>query len=224
MPQINKMMGIGCFGLVAGFPVLPDEWRWRYLHYNALAQTPAPRGSTLRVSRHPNASFHFGVEISRIQRHGEGLTLTTTKDRNLDTDFIILGTGFNTDPLAQPVLDGYADQITVWDDCYTPPVDEKNAELARFPYLNKDFSFKERNPGAAPWLDRIHCFNYGSKLSLGNISGDIPAISEGASWLAREMAARFYTEDIAHHWRYLQDYDKPELLGDEWTASDLPEF
>ena len=31
MPQINKMMGIGSPGLVAGFPVLSDEWRWRYL-------------------------------------------------------------------------------------------------------------------------------------------------------------------------------------------------
>ena len=40
------------------------------------------------------------------------------------------------------------------------------------------------------WVERIHCFNYGSKMSLGN-SGDIPAISDGAAWLAREMAARF---------------------------------
>ncbi|MBT5497540.1 MAG: NAD(P)/FAD-dependent oxidoreductase, partial [Alphaproteobacteria bacterium] len=121
MPQINKMMGIGSFGLVAGFSALSDDWRWRYLHYNAVAQTPAPRGSTLRVSRHPNAYFHFGVAISRIEPQANCLAITTTKDRRLETDFIILGTGFDTDPMKQPVMEGYADNILQWRDCYTPP-------------------------------------------------------------------------------------------------------
>ena len=221
MPQINKMMGIGSFGLVAGFPALSDDWRWRYLHYNAVAQTPAPRGSTLRVSRHPNAYFHFGVAISRVEAQVGGLAITTTKGHGLETDFIILGTGFDTDPMKQPVLDGYADNILLWRDRYTPPPGLENEGMALFPYLNRDFSFKERDVGKTPWLERIHCFNYGSKMSLGNISGDIPAVSEGAAWLAREMAAGFYTEDIEHHWQFLQDYDTPELQGDEWTPSDL---
>ena len=80
MPQINKMMGIGSPGLVAGFPALSDEWRWRYLHYNNVAQTPAPRGSTLRVSRHANGYFHFGVTIDQVEEEADGLILTTTKD------------------------------------------------------------------------------------------------------------------------------------------------
>ena len=221
MPQVNKMMGIGSFGLVAGFPALPEEWRWRYLHYNSLEQTPAPHASTLRVSRHPNAYFHFGVAILRVEEAGNAVKLTITKDRALETDFIILGTGFNIDPAAEPMLGDAAKNIMVWGDIYTPPPGEENAELARSPYLNNDFSFKDRN-GATPWLDRVHCFNYGAKLSLGNISGDIPAISDGASWLAREMTAKFYAEDIEKHWRTLQDYDTPELRGDEWTPTDLP--
>jgi FAD-dependent urate hydroxylase len=221
MPQINKMMGVGSFGLVAGFPALPEEWRWRYLHYNSLAQTPAPHGSTLRVSRHANAYFHFGVTILGVQEVDDTLNLTITKERALETDFIILGTGFNIDPAAQPMLGDAAKNIKVWGDCYAPPPGEENAELAHSPYLNKDFSFMDRD-GATPWLDRIHCFNHGSKLSLGNISGDIPAISDGAGLLAREVAAKFYAEDIEKHWRTLQDYDTPELLGDEWTPTDLP--
>ena len=52
MPAINKMMGIGSFGFSAGFPDLPDEWRWRFMQYGFVTQTPPPRGSTLRVSRH----------------------------------------------------------------------------------------------------------------------------------------------------------------------------
>lgn len=222
MPQINKMMGIGSYGMIAGFPALSDEWRWRYLHYNGLAQTPAPRGSTLRVSRHSNAYFHFDVTISEIENRQNCALIKTATGDSLETDFIILGTGFNTDPMKQPVLEGYAENILLWRDHYAPPAGLEDEGLAQFPYLSPDFSFKERNIGATPWVERIHCFNFGSKMSLGNISGDIPAVSEGAAWLAREVAARFYSEDIEKHWQHLQDYDTPELLGDEWTPSALP--
>ena len=222
MPQINKMMGIGSYGLTFGFPALPDEWRWRYMHYNALVQTPAPRGSTLRVSRHPGAHFHFGVTVREIRPRGDALLIATEDGRRLETEFVILGTGFDTDPMHQPVLAPYADNVLQWRDRYAPPPGLANDSLARFPYLARDFSFAEREPGRTPWLGRIHCFNYGARLSLGNLSGDIPAVSEGAAWLAREMAARFYAEDIETHWQALQDYATPELRGDEWTPSDLP--
>ncbi|MEM9635606.1 MAG: NAD(P)/FAD-dependent oxidoreductase, partial [Pseudomonadota bacterium] len=58
MPTINKMMGIGSYGFTAGYAELSDEWRWRFMQYSFATQTPSPRGSTLRVSRHPNAYFH----------------------------------------------------------------------------------------------------------------------------------------------------------------------
>ncbi|MDE0695895.1 MAG: NAD(P)/FAD-dependent oxidoreductase, partial [Boseongicola sp.] len=41
MPTINKMMGIGSFGFTAGFAELPDEWRWRFMQYSIVTQTPA---------------------------------------------------------------------------------------------------------------------------------------------------------------------------------------
>ena len=116
----------------------------------------------------------------------------------------------------------FSNDIRLWRDIYTPPSGMENEELGKFPDLRRDFSFQERTPGAAPWLERIHCFNYGATMSLGKVSGDIPAVSEGSSWLAREIAAGFYAEDIETHWRDLQDYTTPELQGDEWTASDIP--
>jgi FAD-dependent urate hydroxylase len=89
--------------------------------------------------------------------------------------------------------------------------------------VERDFALREKNPGSAPWLSRIHCFNFGATVSLGKVSGDIPGISEGARWLAEAIAASLYAEDIETHWQALQAYDKPELLGDEWRMSDWPE-
>lgn len=221
MPTINKMMGIGSFGFIAGFPRLPDEWRWRFMHYSFVTQTPAPRGSTLRVSRHANAYFHFGKGIRQITHDGRELEILTTDGSRLTTDFVILGTGFTVEPLARTELGGYADHILLWRDRYDPPADLQHAELAKFPYLNPDFSFQEREPGSAPWLKNIYCFNYGATASLGKVSGDIPGISEGAAWLARDIAATLYSEDVATHFQAMVDYQKPELLGDEWQPSEI---
>jgi cation diffusion facilitator CzcD-associated flavoprotein CzcO len=221
MPRINKMMGIGSYGFTAGFPELDDAWRWRFMHYSFATQTPAPRNSTLRVSRHANAFFHFNAGIEKVVCANGELTIDTVRGRRFQTDFMILGTGFTVDPLARLELAGYADKILLWRDRYTPPPPLASAELGNFPYLTDNFAFQQRTPGAAPWLQHIHCFNYGASVSLGKVSGDIPAISDGAAWLARALAADFYKADIEQHWQRLLDYSKPELLGDEWVDSDI---
>ncbi|MGQ7847591.1 NAD(P)-binding domain-containing protein [Granulosicoccus sp. 3-233] len=223
MPTINKMMGIGSYGFVAGYAELSDEWRWRFMQYSFATQTPSPRGSTLRVSRHENAWFHFGKSVSAVRESSGGLLIDFADGSQLETDFLILGTGFSTDPLARRELGDAAANIRLWEDAYTPPADEENADLGRFPYLAEDFSFREKQAGRTPWLKHVHCFNYGATASLGKVSGDIPGISEGARWLAKSLSARLYEEDIAIHWQHMLDYSKPELQGDEWTPSELPE-
>lgn len=223
MPTVNKMMGIGSFGFTSGYGRLPDEWRWRFMRYSFVTQTPPPRGSTLRVSRHPNAHFHFGQAVQSVALRDGALQIGMANGASLETDFLILGTGFTTDPMARTEFGAAAGEILLWRDAYTPPTGEENRDLAQFPYLNADFTFRERTPGAAPWLGHVYCFNYGSAASLGKVSGDIPGISEGAATLAQSIAATLYAEDIAEHWQRFQDYTTPELLGDEWRPSALPQ-
>lgn len=222
MPRINKLMGIGSPGFTAGFPMLPEIWRWRMLHYAFAEQTPPPRGSTLRVSRQANASFHFGCEVERMDATTSGIQIVTTNGQKFETDFVILGTGFTVDHLARPELAGFADRIATWGDRFTPPTELASAELASFPHLAPSFAFTERVPGSAPFLADLHCFNYGATLSLGKVSGDIPAVSEGAQSLARAIAAELYVRDIETHFQGLLDYAKPELLGDEWSDTEAP--
>ncbi len=221
MPTINKMMGIGSYGFTAGFAELPDEWRWRFMQYSFSTQTPSPRGSTLRVSRHSNAYFHFGKATTRIEQSGDAAVIHFADGTSYEADFVILGTGFVIDPMARTEFGDVAGEILLWKDVYTPPEGEESDDLGRFPYLNKDFTFQERQSGTAPWLNNVYCFNYGASASLGKISGDIPGISQGAAWLSRSIAARLYAEDIESHWQGMQDYNSPELIGDEWEATDL---
>ncbi len=52
------------------------------------------------------------------------------------------------------------------------------------------------------------------------MSGDIPAISDGARKLAQGLASLFYLNDIEQHFAKLIAYAEPELDGTEWTAAD----
>ncbi|MGY9048048.1 FAD-dependent oxidoreductase [Puniceibacterium antarcticum] len=221
MPRINKMMGIGSFGFTAGYASLPDEWRWRFMRYSFATQTPPPHGSTKRVSRHPNAYFHFGKATTRIEPQGKGAVVHFADGTSYEADFVILGTGFVIDPMARVEFGETAGEILLWQDVYEAPEDEKSVDLGKFPYLNPDFTFREKEAGTAPWLNRVYCFNYGAAASLGKVSGDIPGISEGAAWLSRSLAAQLFGEDVQAHWQAMLDYDTPELIGDEWEPSDL---
>ncbi|RVT85255.1 NAD(P)/FAD-dependent oxidoreductase [Rhodobacteraceae bacterium CCMM004] len=222
MPRINKMMGIGSPGFSCGYGALPDEWRWRFMRYSFVTQTPPPRGSTQRVSRHPNAYFHFGKGIAGLEPRGEGVRVRLSDGSALDTDFVVLGTGFTVDPMARTEFGPAADDIELWTHAYTPPPDERHADLANFPYLNRDFTFRPRRGRDADWLGHVYCYNYGATASQGKISGDIPGISTGATILAQALAARFYSEDVERHWQNLVDYDTPEILGDEYRDDPWP--
>ncbi|MEP1933702.1 MAG: FAD-dependent oxidoreductase, partial [Roseibium sp.] len=160
---------------------------------------------------------------TRIDQHGDAAVVHFSDDTSYEADFVILGTGFTIDPLARKEFGQTAGEILLWQDVYTPPRGEESGDLGRFPYLNSDFSFREKQPGRAPWLSNVYCFNYGASASLGKVSGDIPGISDGAAWLARALAATLYAEDIEAHWQGMQDYDAPELIGDEWEPTELEE-
>lgn len=223
MPTVNKMMGIGSFGFTCGYATLLDEWRWRFMQYSFATQTPAPHGSTKRVSRHKNAYFHFGKAVSNVRLGEDELEIDIADGSMLRTEFLILGTGFTTDPMLRTEFGEAAGAIRLWQDAYRPPENEANPDLSQFPYLSSDFTFQEKIPGKHRWFAKVHCFNYGATASLGKVSGDIPGISDGAAWLARDIAAKLYAEDIETHWQDIQDYAKPELLGDEWEPSDMPD-
>ncbi|MBA3520261.1 MAG: NAD(P)/FAD-dependent oxidoreductase, partial [Rhizobiales bacterium] len=215
MPTINKLMGLGSYGLTAGWPAMSPAWRWRFLDYSHRSQTPAPRNSTQRVGRHPNGFFHFGCAVESVRLENGEVVILAQDGRRFATDFVILGTGFSVDTLARPELAAFMAKIATWGDRYQPPPEEANGGLATYPWLSDDFSFTEKRSGSAPWLRNIHCFNYGAALSLGKVSGDIPAISEGAQWLARGRTAAQRDAAVLRHDPRRPDDDFEVMLFDE---------
>ena len=96
MPRINKMTVIGSQGVVHGMYQLPDAWKWAFVEYTATTQTPPPRASTLRVSRHTNARFLLNCAINAVRPEGDELVIETTQGP-LRYDYLIAATGFSND-------------------------------------------------------------------------------------------------------------------------------
>ncbi len=221
LPRVNKFTGIGSPGVVNGFEALPPAWKWRFLDYVLGAQTPPPRDSTLRVSAQPQAHFHLGSPILSLTERGDALEAVTPKGR-YGLDFVIFATGFQFALQRRSELAAFAPHIRLWRDCFTPPLGQENAELATSPDLAPDYAFQEKVPGACPALRHIHCFNHHATLSHGKLSGDIPAVSDGAKRLAQGIARGLFVEDAAPHFAALQAFDKAELTGAEWFDADQP--
>jgi cation diffusion facilitator CzcD-associated flavoprotein CzcO len=220
LPRINKFTGIGSQGVVHGFAGLPDEWKWRFLNYAMGQQTPPPRPSVLRVSAFPQARLHLESPISELKQSGNHLVVATPKGR-YPVDFLIFGTGFKVDLTNRPELAAVAPYIRLWRDRFPRPAGMPNAELEGSPDLGDAFEFLETEPGACPALAKIHCFNFPATLSHGKLTGDIPAISEGADRLARGIVRSLFVADREQHFENLQAFDTPELLGDEWADDEI---
>ncbi|MDQ8032930.1 MAG: NAD(P)/FAD-dependent oxidoreductase [Bordetella sp.] len=222
IPRVNKGKGAGSPGLTHGHLTLPDDWKWKIRHYINVQQVPPPRGSTLRVSRHPNARFNLGAAVLDVRMDGDEIKVTTPKGV-FRVDFLIFSTGFRIDWQARPEFAAFADAVRIWGDRYTPAPGDEDQELHDSPDLGPAFEFQEKTPGACPGLNRVHCFCYPAALSHGTVSGDIPAVSEGARRLAQGIAGLLYHEDADVHFANMQTFGEPEVFGDEWVPAPPPE-
>lgn len=220
LPRINKGKGAGNPGMTHGYWRLPDAWKWRIRNYLNTQQVPPPRGSTLRVSASPNARFLLQSPVLSVAVNPAGGLWVNTPQARLDADFLVFATGFRTDFSLRPEFAAFAPQIRVWGDRYQAPAGEADAELAELPDLGSSFEFQEKTLGACPGIGQIHCFSYPAALSYGAVSGDIPAISEGAKRLAHALIGRLFNDDIEQHFEAMRNYAEPELLGDEWVAGE----
>lgn len=219
MPRINKMTGIGSQGVVHGMYHLPDAWKWKFVDYTTSTQTPPPRSSTLRVSRHANARFFLDCGIVTVKEEAEGLLIETTQGP-MRYDFVIAATGFSNDFSGRPEFEALIPHIRSWaDGRYATDMGLPRGSMLEAPDLGPGFEFQERVPGSCPMLAHIHCFNDAAMLTHGKVSGDIPAVSAGADRLVRGIAASLFAEDVETHFDSLLAYDTPELQGDEWTDS-----
>lgn len=221
LPRVNKSKATVHPGNAYGYHRCTEEWRWR-LHHYVSDHIPPPHGSTLRVSRHPNAFFHMETSVQQASMRKDGRVRLDTTKGPIAADVVVFATGFGPDWSQRPELASIAEHAQLWRDVYAPPPGLENAVMGSMPYLGPLFEFIEKEKGKLPGLDRVHCFCYPATLSHGPISGDIPQITDGARQLSQGLAGHLFAEDVAAQLEKVRDYADPELDGSEWQPASFP--
>ena len=218
VPRVNRGMGIGSPGMWHGFVRLSDAERWSIVQHIADRAIPPPRDSMRRCSRHANFSI-----IARCAAHkaevADGRVRLATSRGELAFDYLLVCTGLRVDWPRRPELAALAREVLLWGDRFTPSRGDA-FEQADHPFLGADLEFLEKQPGAAPWVGRVHCFTFPAFMSHGPISGDVPAISVGAERLAMGIAAALFAEDYDRNWARLLAWNTPELTGEDYALDE----
>ncbi len=219
LPQINKGRGSAHPGFFEGWAALEPADKWSLLVYMNDLQSPPPHETVHRAVALSGFAIHLGTPVHAARRTGGRVTLKL-RDRCIEADFLIVGTGFRIDLAHEPLLAEHAANIATWGDRYAPPPELIRPDVARFPWLDEGFELTERQPGACPSLRRVHLFNHGALASLGALASDIPGINVGAERLASRIAQHCFREDIAVMRANLEAFDEPELQGTPFFTLD----
>lgn len=215
LPQVNKSKWTAFPGFLHGFMALDDAQRWRFYTYIFDEQVPPPWESVLRCERHAGFALHLATPWNDVRADADGVTLLTPRGE-LRFDAAIVATGFDVDLIEREEFAGFRDQVLLWADRIDPQRAAAHPEAARFPYLGPGFELIAKSPTAAPGLDRLRLFSWGSTMSHGAIAGDIPGLAIGAQRLARAVVTRLFTDDAERHWQRLLAHNEEELLPTRW--------
>jgi cation diffusion facilitator CzcD-associated flavoprotein CzcO len=187
------------------------------LHYFERA-TPAVRETVERCTKHENFRLHFASPWQALSVIDERIRIETPKGVQW-ADYAILGTGFEILPAARSELAAISPYIALWGDCYQPAsAQEQNPALAQYPYLGAGFEFVEKQPGSAPWLRDIHCYNYAAVPCFGRAAGDIGSMKHGIPRLIAAISKDLVLADGKHHVDRILAFDEPELSDEEIQA------
>jgi len=179
---------------------------------------PPPKHSVERVAAYPNAFLHLASPVTGLAETADGVRVETP-NAVIETNAVILATGFGLDLALRPELAHFAAHIRTWGDVVGPEKAAANPALAGHPYLADDFAFTEKTPGACPALSKLFCFAYAAVPTHGKVTSGIPAASDGADRLAKGLVRSFFAEDADFHLARFCDYSIRDFDAGTWEAT-----
>ena len=224
IPRVNPLIWMNFAGLLGHFAELTDLERWRFMR-RILEELPVPptQDTFWRCRSFENFAWHANCDWKSV-RDESGVAKVETEAGTFAFDFIIFGTGVETNLSARPELAPIVHHIALWRDRFTPPPGEDSDLLANHPYLGPAFEFTEREPGTAPYLGRLHNFTFGAMASLGLTGAAIPGTKYGVRRLVNGLARDLFLEDSATYYQDLLGYEVPELESLESAVTWLDRF
>jgi hypothetical protein len=182
--------------------------RWELAVQMAESGATLPAAALQRVVPLKNVHIHLDspFDAARVEN---GQAWVTVRGKEWAFDRVILGTGYDYDPLLSEPLQLFADSIATWGDRYKPRAGRENAALARYPYLGEGYEFLEKVPGTAPFLKHIHLSSKAGSTSFGRPVGDIPNLASGVKGISTAIVRNLYFSDFDIYSKLILGRGKP---------------
>jgi len=194
LPKVNYFSSFAYPGFLYGYFFLSDKERCDFFSKASELGIPPPEESIKRIKSFSNFELLSSTQILGAKMQKNEIHLQTSKG-TIRADFLILATGYAVDGSKVPEIAAFREKIKFWSD----QGKTLSGKMGRFPYLGRHFEFLEKEPGTAPYLDNIHCFNYGAFLSHGRISGDIDCIDIGLKRLCEGICIGLFLQDTCRN-------------------------
>ena len=205
-------------GIYDNYGDLPDDVRWHQAIRFRRAGSTAPVDAIARVLHFPNFHLHLGTAWE--EAHAEqNRIVARAAGEEFRFDFAIAGTGYFVDPQARPELAGFAQEILLWHDRYTPPPGDEDPYLAAHPYLGAGHEYLEKTPGKAPYLRDIHIHNPAGFVSFGWPEGDVPSMRRGVAAIVSRISRDLLLSDLDLHRRRLSADVAPDFTDSLYAAA-----
>lgn len=200
------------------FSNLPDPVRWKLAwHFRERSPGPTPE-VVARATRFDNFTLHLDTSDLALAFEQQRINLTS-RGSQVQADMLIAGTGYHCDLSLRPELAEVAGDIALWRDRYPIPHAEQQRPNAIYPYLGPGYQFQQREPGQAPWVENIYCFNFAAITSFGRHVGDVGSIRFGVPRLVEHLVKDFFLADLDQHLERLLAEVPEELRFDEYAHS-----
>ena len=210
LPVVNPHRWLGFSAIFAHYAELDDRIRWNIARHFDVHDQPPPPHTFDRACRQPGLQIHADSVWEKVCWTGDAIAVTTRYDQFI-FDFVICATGVSFDLALRPELEGIVDDIALWSDRFAPGPDEAHPELGKLPYLGKSYEFLEKTPGTAPWLSRIHAFNFSAMASMGPVSTGISGHRYAIPRVVRGITESLFLEQSATFLPDLGRFAEPEL-------------
>lgn len=153
-------------GFLAGFGDLDDARKWSVTHRLLGNGAPPPESAVQRVVGRDGFTIHASSTWRSLRMVDRRVRIDTSGGER-DVDFVVFATGVRYDLALRPELASVVPLAARWRDRFVPDATQACDDVGLFPYLGRGFELCERTPGTAPWLRRVHLFNYSATASLG---------------------------------------------------------
>jgi cation diffusion facilitator CzcD-associated flavoprotein CzcO len=215
IPPVSVIRWTDWSGFLQTYADLSDDQKWRMMHQVQRNAAPPTIRAIRRVEAFKNFEIRFGSPIIAAKMRGQKVQLTTCAGDD-EFDFLILATGFSFDLSKSAVLQDMQNDIALWRNRYEPR-EKASEKYLNSPYLGRNYEFMEKEPGSAPYLKHVFCYNQASTLSMGP-TGRVSGLKYGMKRLMVGVCGSFMREDYEHHLRSVTNYNANEFEDHPWMG------